>query len=142
MTHTDTSYIPANFIDHEEILGELTNMYEARMVAEEAYRESLRRISTLRNELEEFVRANYDESDASKLIRDLVEQFALDVTRQVRATISLSFEVNVEAPLSMSLERIKHQMESFDPVLNEGFTDFDSMTYDLCTYDVMDMEEM
>lgn len=139
MTTFDT-FIPSDFISLDDALGELTELMDQRDYHQMMRKSTVDQLENIRNGLNEFVKENHGATDATALIEALCEEFALDATRRVSATVNVQFTVYVDAPYTKTIDEVEEDIAGLDykcdTRYNNGYDYIDVVVEDVSVDDI------
>ena len=121
MTTFDT-FIPSDFISLDDALGELTELMDQRDYHQMMRKSTVDQLENIRNGLNEFVKENHGATDAVALIEALCEEFALDASRRVTATVNVQFNVVVDAPYTKTIDEVEEDISGLDYKVDIRYT--------------------
>ena len=109
---TTSTYPPVISID--DTLAELTELMDQIEYQKLMLRTSNDQLTNIRNGLREFVKENHHVTDGPALIEALCEEFDIDASRRVSATVTVTYNVIVDAPYTKTIDEVDEEIGGLD----------------------------
>ena len=139
---TDSPLDNYNFISLDDALAELTELADQRDYHQMMRKSTVDQLENIRNGLNEFVKNSHGATDASALIEALCEEFALDASRRVTATVTVQYNIIVDAPYSKTIEEVEEDISGLDYKVDIRYmSDYDVIDAYIEDIDVTDIDE-
>lgn len=130
------------FISLDDALAELTELMDQRDYHQMMRKSTVDQLENIRNGLQEFVKENHDATDARALIESLCEEFCLDASRRVTATVNVQYTIIVEAPYTKSIDDVEIDIAGLDYKVDiRHMSDYDVVDAYVEDIDVADIDE-
>ena len=136
--NTYPAYVSEDHVD--EILGIMTDVSDNAYYWQQRHADVAKQLNSLHSELNDFVRDNSGTTDAHAILEALCEQFALDAEREVTARITITANVVVTAPYTMSLDEVSQALSDINIDMDSWNSDLD-ISFDVDDIFVSDVEE-
>ena len=136
--NTYPAYVSEDHVD--EILGIMTDVSDNAYYWQQRHADVAKQLNSLHSELNDFVRDNSGTTDAHAILEALCEQFALDAEREVTARITITANVIVTAPYTMSLDEVSQALSDINIDMDSWNSDLD-ISFDVDDIFVSDVEE-
>ena len=136
--NTYPAYVSEDHVD--EILGIMTDVSDNAYYWQQRHADVAKQLNSLHSELNDFVRDNSGTTDAHAILEPLCEQFALDAEREVTARITITANVVVTAPYTMSLDEVSQALSDINIDMDSWNSDLD-ISFDVDDIFVSDVEE-
>lgn len=131
-----------NFVSLDDALAELTELTDQIEYQKLMLRTTTDQLANLRNGLHEFVKENHDATDASALIEQLCEEFSIDASRRVTATVNVQYTVILDAPYTKTIDEVEEDISGLDYRVDiRHMSDYDVIDAYVEDIDVADIDE-
>ena len=102
------------FISLDDALAELTDLSDQLESARSLYIPVRNALDDITKRLNQFVKDSHGATDAPALIEALIEEFGLDASRRVNATVTVSYNIIVDAPYSKTIDEVEEDISGLD----------------------------
>lgn len=128
------------FVSLDDAFAEMTELAEQRDYNKMMWDRASEALRLTRESMETFVRENHGATDAPALIEALCEEFGLDMTRRVTATVNVTYTVYVDAPFTKTIDEVEQDIADleFHAIYNGSDYDFFDSCVEDATVDYID----
>ena len=130
------------FISLDDALAELTELMDQRDYHQMMRKSTADQLENIRNGLNEFVKENHGVTDGTAILESLCEEFCLDASRRVTATVNVQYTVIVDAPYTKTIDEVELDIAGLDYKVDRIYNiDYDVIDAYVEDIDVADIDE-
>lgn len=138
-TVTPNAFVPK--ADYDAVVTELNNVKAANASHQDTIRILNNRIASFKDEVKQFVVDNLGSLVDDNDLRELAENFGIELTQEISFTATVTFNVTATVPLGTDLDDLA-SVVSLSAELSDNYSTLENFDYDYHEVEISDVEVM